>query len=66
MDISEYLPLDALAAALNLSRPYLRRLAREGRIPSLNVNGRLRFDEAQVRAALRRLAEGREKDGGRP
>ena len=56
MDISEYLPLDALAAALNLPRPYLRRLAREGRIPALNVNGRLRFDEAQVREALRRLA----------
>lgn len=57
MDMGEYLPLDALAATLGLSRSYLRRLARTGRIPSLNANGRLRFDELQVREALRRLAE---------
>ena len=56
MDIGEYLPLDALAATLNLPRPYLRRLVSERRIPVLHVNGRLRFDEAQVREALRRLA----------
>ena len=56
MDLGEYLSLDALAAALGLSRPYLRRLARTGQIPSLNVNGRFRFDELQVREALRQLA----------
>jgi len=50
------MPLDALAAALGLPRPYLRRLVHEGKIPCLNVTGRLRFDEAQVREALRRLA----------
>jgi len=52
----EYLPLDALATTLGLPRPYLRRLTDEGRIPSLNVNGRLRFDELQVREALLSLA----------
>jgi len=65
MDIGEYLPLDALAATLNLPRPYLRRLAREGRIPVLHVNGRLRFDEVQVRGALRRLAADTRK-GAKP
>lgn len=53
---SEYLPLDALAVTLGLPRTYLRRLAREGEIPVLDVNGRQRFDESQVREALRRLA----------
>jgi predicted site-specific integrase-resolvase len=56
MEMPEYMPLDALAAALGLPRLYLRRLARMGKIPCLNVTGRLRFDEAQVREALRRLA----------
>jgi excisionase family DNA binding protein len=56
MATSEYLPLDALAATVGLPRAYLRRLAREGRLPCLNVGGRLRFDEGQVREALRRLA----------
>lgn len=63
-DWCEYLPLDALAARLNLPRTYVRRLAREGRIPSLNVNGRLRFDESAVREALRQLAA--EPLGGTP
>lgn len=54
--LTEYVSLDALAAMLNLPRPYLRHLAQEGRVPSLNVNGRLRFDERQVREALRLLA----------
>jgi len=57
MYTSEYLSLDALAAALGLPRSYLRRLTREGSIPALNVNGRPRFDEADVRTALTRLAQ---------
>jgi len=59
MYASEYLPLDALAATLGLPRSYLRRMAREGSIPALNVNGRLRFDEAAVREALARLTRSR-------
>ena len=47
-----YLPLEALAANLGLSQSYLRGLAKRRLIPYLDVNGRLRFDEAQVRAAL--------------
>jgi len=53
---SEYLPLDALAARLNLPARYLRGLADAKKIPSLDVNRRLRFSEPEVRAALRRLA----------
>ena len=51
-----FLPLDVLATDLGLSRQYLRRLAREGEIPYLDVNGRKRFDPEQVRIALRDFA----------
>ena len=53
---AEYLSLVALAARLGLPRTYLRNLADAGKIPVLNVNGRLRFEEAGVRAALRDLS----------
>ena len=35
---------------------YMRRLARSGRIPSLNVSGRLRFDLDLVYEALLRMS----------
>jgi excisionase family DNA binding protein len=54
--MTQYLPLDALAARLNLSARYLRQLADAKKIPSLDVNGRRRFDEQDVRDALKRLA----------
>lgn len=53
----QYLSLEALAARLGLPRNYLRNLAQEKLIPCLNVNGRLRFDESNVRAALHQLAQ---------
>lgn len=54
---SRFITLESLAARLWLPRTYLRRLAIEGAIPYLNVNGALRFEEDHVREALRRLAE---------
>ena len=59
MTSGEYVSLEALAAALGLPRAYLRRLADDGHIPSLNVNGRLRFDESSVRTALHDLQQQR-------
>jgi len=53
---SQFVPLDALAAELALPRSYLRRLAEEGVVPALDVNGRLRFDVGAVRDALARIA----------
>ena len=60
----KYASLDALAAALNLPRPYLRELAETGQIPALRVRHMWRFEEAQVRAALRRLARETVPTGG--
>jgi len=57
---TELLPLDALAARLELPRTYLRRLAETGEIPSLDANGRLRFDVEAVGEALRLLAKSRQ------
>jgi len=68
MDEQRFISLDHLATALGLSRRFLRAAARDGRIPCLEVGGRLRFDESAVRAALARLAEARAaalKEGGR-
>jgi len=56
MDHSEYMSLEALAAGLHLPKRFLRRLASQRLIPALDVNGRLRFDEVQVREALRTLS----------
>ena len=56
-----YIPLDSLSARTKLPKAYLRRLAKENIIPSLSVNGRLRFNPVAVQAALDRLAE---KGGG--
>jgi len=53
---TEFISLDVLAIRLALPKPYLRELARRGRIPSLHVGRWLRFDEDQVRDALRELA----------
>ena len=52
-----YTSLDGLATALGLPRTYLRELADEGQIPFLDVRGRRRFSEPQVREALRQRAE---------
>ena len=52
-----YYSLEATAARLNLPQSYIRQLAKEKKIPFLNVRGRLRFNPAAVQAALDRIAE---------
>ncbi len=56
MEKITYFSLEALASRLQLPKAYLRRLAKENRIPSLSVSGRLRFNPVAVQAALDRLA----------
>ena len=56
MSTDLFISLDALATTLGLPRAYLRRLAEQGKIPCLDVNGRLRFDEPAVRHALHELS----------
>ena len=56
METHEFLPLDELATRLRLPRSYLREQAKHGAIPHLCVGGRLRFEEAAVRDALRQQA----------
>lgn len=56
--MSEWLPLEALAARLDLPLKWLREKADEGAIPSLVLPGRRRrFDPEQVSTALRLLAD---------
>ncbi|HUT30840.1 MAG TPA: hypothetical protein VMX13_13695 [Sedimentisphaerales bacterium] len=52
-----YIPLDSLATRLGLPKKYLKQLAEAGDIPCLDVNGRSRFNEAEVRVALSSLAQ---------
>jgi len=56
LDAEPYISLETLAAALNLPQRYLRDLAKEGMIPGLDVNGRLRFSLAAVQDALNGIA----------
>ena len=59
--IIQYLTLEALATILALPRTYLRDLANQGQIPYLDVNGRKRFIESEVRGVLaKRAAKGGE------
>ena len=53
---TQYLTLDALSSVLGLPRTYLRRLAKLGDLPYLNVGGKMRFSEAQVREKLEAMA----------
>jgi hypothetical protein len=57
MSTQEYISLEVLAAKLRLPLKYLRELAKTNSIPSLNVNGRLRFNPVSVQQALDRIAE---------
>lgn len=55
-----FVSLDRLAIRFNLPKRYLKELAGKKLIPSLDINGRLRFNPAAVQQALDRLAaEGR-------
>jgi hypothetical protein len=58
----KYITLQSLSYQLDLSGNYLRGLAEKGKIPSLNVNGRLRFNPEPVQQALDRLAAGGDSD----
>ena len=51
-----YCNLNSLSKKLNLPKTYLKRLTKNGLIPSLNVNGRLRFNPSAVEIALDQLA----------
>jgi len=53
---TQYLSLESLAINLGLPKQYLRDLANKGHIPNLNVKGRLRFSEVEVRSALSVIA----------
>jgi len=68
METHEFLSLDELATRLRLPRSYIREQAKRGGIPHLCVGGRLRFEEAAVRDALRQQAarSQREAAEGRP
>jgi hypothetical protein len=54
-----FIPLKRLSSRLGLSSRYLRQLADDSLIPSLKINGRLRFNPSRVQDALNRLAEKR-------
>jgi len=56
MSTEKYISLEVLAATFRLPINYLRELAKANSIPSLNVNGRLRFNPAAVQQALDKLA----------
>jgi len=58
---NDYIPLNKLRFRLGLPKKYLQDLAERGDIPNLIVNGRRRFNERDVRAALSERAAKREK-----
>jgi hypothetical protein len=53
---SKFETLEGLAAEFHLPQRYLRDLANQGKIPFLNVGGRLRFNPRAVADALDRIA----------
>jgi hypothetical protein len=55
---TKFIGLSLLAQNLGLPSAYLRDLATTGKIPSLNVCGKLRFDPDAVERALGELATG--------
>lgn len=56
---NSYIPIKRLSTRLGLSARYLKKLADDGLIPSLEINGRLRFNPSQAQDALDQLAEKR-------
>lgn len=56
VDENTFVTLDALANHFNLPNDYLKKLAEKKLIPSLDVNGRLRFSIGGVQQALDKLA----------
>jgi len=56
MNIKIYIPLRPTARLLGLPVTFLKELVENNKIPSLNVNGRLRFNLVAVQQALADLA----------
>ena len=56
MRYTTYRSLESLAIEFGLPAKYLRELSVTGQIPSLNVNGRQRYNPEQVQRALDELA----------
>ena len=54
---AEFISLSRLSNRLGLPEAYLKNLAASGSIPSLNINGRLKFNPEAVQQALDKLAE---------
>ncbi|MFB0556093.1 MAG: hypothetical protein ACETWQ_22550 [Phycisphaerae bacterium] len=54
---NQYLSLEALAISLGLPKTYLRKLAKQKRIPFLDVSGRKRFQPEDVMDALSKMAK---------
>jgi hypothetical protein len=52
-----YISIHFLSANLGLPKEFLQRLANANKIPSLVVNGNLKFVEQDVRDALREIAK---------
>lgn len=59
-DANTFISLSALANRFGLPRNFLKQLADRGAIPSLDVNGRRRFNAASVEKALAELAAERQ------
>ena len=57
--------MDSLATRLNLPRAYLQELVERGSIPFLSVKGRERFNETEVRAALKKMSLNNSKERAR-
>lgn len=60
-ELKKYWSLAALAENTGLTKKYLRELAEQKIIPSLNVRGRLRFNPVAVQKALDRMASKKAK-----
>ena len=58
-----YIPLSITAKTLGLPTTYLEELAKQHKIPALNVNGRLRFNPEAVQQVLDELAAKGDSDG---
>ena len=52
-ETSELLPLGTMAAMVGVTQKWLRGEAESGRLPHLNADGRLLFDEATIHRLLR-------------
>lgn len=65
MNTTKYISLSRLAKELGLPQPWLKAEAEDGRIPSLRIRNRLRFDRDAVERVLsQRTQRTASEDGG--